>query len=383
MARLVVLGGGVAGHTAATFARKWLGNEHEVVVVTPNAKWNWIPSNIWVGVGQMSKDEVTFDLDPVYRKAGITYKQAKAMSIHPEGKEGNDKSYVTMEHTSKSQAGQTEELEFDYLINATGPKLNFGATPGLGVGTELGAHTVSVCTADHAVHASHELQKCIDKMKKGEKQKFLVGTGHGMCTCQGAAFEYIFNIEHELKKAGVRDMAEIKWISNESFLGDFGMGGLHMKVGGYVVSSKLFAESLFAERDVEWLIGAHVSKVEAGKINYELLDGSTGEESFDFSMLIPPFAGVGLKAYDKAGEDITATIFAPNGFMKVDAKYDAGAYENWKASDWPKHYQNPTYKNLFAAGIAFAPPHIISKPMSSPNGTPINPTPPRDRKSVV
>lgn len=25
MARLVVMGGGVAGHTAATFAKKWLG----------------------------------------------------------------------------------------------------------------------------------------------------------------------------------------------------------------------------------------------------------------------------------------------------------------------------------------------------------------------
>ena len=377
MARLVVLGGGVAGHTAATFARKWLGSEHEVVVVTPNAKWNWIPSNIWVGVGQMTKEEVTFDLDPVYGKAGITFKQAKAVSINPEGNVDSDKSYVTIEHTSKLHQGESEDLEFDYLINATGPKLNFGATPGLGVGSELGSHTVSVCTADHAVHASHELQKCIDKMKKGERQKFLIGTGHGMCTCQGAAFEYIFNIEHELNKAGVRDMADIKWISNESFLGDFGMGGLHMKVGGYVVSSKLFAESLFAERDVDWLIGAHVSKVESGKIDYELLDGSTGEETFDFSMLIPPFAGVGLKAYNKAGEDITTTIFAPNGFMKVDANYAAGAYENWKASDWPKHYQNPTYKNLFAAGIAFAPPHIISKPMSSPNGTPINPTPPR------
>jgi sulfide:quinone oxidoreductase len=179
------------------------------------------------------------------------------------------------------------------------------------------------------------------------------------------------------KKAGVRDMADIKWISNESFLGDFGMGGLHMKVGGYAVSSKLFAESLFAERNVDWLIGAHVNKVEAGKAHYELLDGSMGVEEFDFSMLIPPFAGVGLKAFNKAGEDITATLFAPNGFMKVDANYAAGAYENWKASDWPRTYQTPSYKNIFAAGIAFAPPHLISKPMSSPNGTPINPTPPR------
>jgi len=377
MARLVVLGGGVSGHTAATFAAKWLGSAHEVVVVTPNSKWNWIPSNIWVGVGQMTKEEVTFDLAPVYAKAGITYKQAKAVSLNPEGNESSDKSFVTIEYTGQDKAGTTENIEYDYVINATGPKLNFGATEGLGIGSELGEHTVSVCTADHAEHASHELEKCIEAMKAGTRKKFLVGTGHGMCTCQGAAFEYIFNIEHELNKAGVRDMADIKWISNESFLGDFGMGGLHMKVGGYVVSSKLFAESLFAERNVDWMIGAHVSKVEAGSIDYELLDGTTGKESFDFSMLIPPFAGVGLKAFAKDGEDITSTVFAPNGFMKVDANYGAGAYENWKASDWPRTYQNPTYSNMFACGIAFAPPHIISKPMSSPNGTPINPTPPR------
>ncbi|MBA1433244.1 MAG: FAD-dependent oxidoreductase [Epsilonproteobacteria bacterium] len=377
MARLVVLGGGVAGHTTATFAAKWLGSQHEVVVVTPNAKWNWIPSNIWVGVGQMTKEDVTFDLAPVYAKAGITYHQAKAVSINPEGGESSDKPFVTIEYTSADKAGQSETIEYDYLVNATGPKLNFGATPGLGEGSQLGEHTVSVCTANHAVHASEKLAEAIEKMKGGTRQKFLIGTGHGMCTCQGAAFEYIFNIEHELRKAGVRDMADMKWISNESFLGDFGMGGLHMKVGGYVVSSKLFTESLFAERDVEWLIGAHTSKVEEGKVHYELLDGSTGEEEFDFAMLIPPFAGVGLKAYNKAGDDITDTVFAPNGFMKVDADYTPKPYSEWKASDWPRTYQNPTYKNMFAAGIAFAPPHIISKPMSSPNGTPINPTPPR------
>ena len=377
MARIVVLGGGVAGHTAATFAAKWLGSSHEVVVVTPNSKWNWIPSNIWVGVGQMTREDVTFELAPVYKKGGITYKQAKAVSIHPEGSDKHDKSFVTIEYTGQNKVGEVEELEFDYLINATGPKLNFGATPGLGEGSQIGEYTVSVCTADHAVHASQELEKVFEKAKKGEKQKILIGTGHGMCTCQGAAFEYIFNIEHEARKAGVRDNLEFKWISNEAFLGDFGMGGLHMKVGGYVVSSNLFAESLYVERGVDWIIGAHVNKVEEGKVHYELLDGTFGEEEFDFAMLIPPFAGVGLKAYAKDGSDITDKIFAPNGFMKVDADYTPKPYEEWKASDWPRTYQNPDYKNLFAAGIAFAPPHIISKPAKSPNGTVINPTPPR------
>lgn len=378
MAQLVIMGGGVSGHTAATFAKKWLGDEHEVIMVTPNSQWNWIPSNIWVGVGQMTKKDVVFPLAPVYEKAGIVYKQALATEVHPNGKKGSDKPYIMIQSTKEGEVGQSEELEYDYLINATGPKLNFDATPGLGNGEgKMGTHTVSVCTAEHAVHANIELQQVFEKAKKGERQKILVGTGHGTCTCQGAAFEYIFNIEHEANKAGVRDMLDIKWISNEAFLGDFGMGGLHMKVGGYTVSSKLFAESLYAERNVEWVIGAHTSRVEEGKIEYELLDGTKHEETFDFAMLIPPFSGVGLKAYDKENSDITDVLFAPNGFMKVDAKYDAGAYENWKASDWPRTYQNPTFDNIFACGIAFAPPHLISKPMSSPNGTPINPTPPR------
>jgi len=379
MARVVIMGGGVSGHTAASFLGKWLkGSEHEVVVVTPNSKWNWIPSNIWVGVGEMTKEDVTFDLAPVYEKGNIDYRQAKAISVHPEGKEGSETPYITIEYTGQGKAGESEELTYDFLINATGPKLNFDATPGLGNGKgQMGDNTVSVCTADHAIHAAHELKACIERMKNGEELKFLIGTGHGMCTCQGAAFEYIFNIEHMLKEEGVRDKAELIWISNESFLGDFGMGGIHVGMGGYAASSKIFAESLYAERDIEWIIGAHVNKVEKGKVQYELLDGSKGEQEFDFAMLIPPFAGVGLKAYGKDGSDITDTVFAPNGFMKVDADYTPKPYEEWKASDWPRTLQNPTYKNMFAIGIAFAPPHTISKPMSSPNGTPITPTPPR------
>jgi sulfide:quinone oxidoreductase len=326
----------------------------------------------------MKQEDVVFPLAPVYEKAGIDYRQAKAVSIHPEVKEESDTPYITIEYTGQGKEGQTEELSYDYLINATGPKLNFDATPGLGDGNgHLGEHTVSVCTADHAVHANNELQGVIEKMKKGEKQVILIGMGHGMCTCQGAAFEYIFNIEHELRSAGIRDKAEIIFITNESFLGDFGMGGMHIKMGGYLASSKIFAESLYAERDIEWILGAHVTKVEEGKVTYKTLDGETDEQEFDFAMLIPPFAGVGFKAYDKAGEEITDKLFAPNGFMKVDADYTPKPYEEWKASDWPRTLQNPDYKNIFAAGIAFAPPHTISKPMQAPDGTPITPTPPR------
>jgi len=374
MSRIIILGAGIAGHTAARYLDKWIGKKHKIIVVSPNARWNWIPSNIWVGVGQMGEEEVSFDLADVYKKTRVDFRQAKALAIHPEGNADSEAPFVSVEYTLADKAGEQENIEYDYLINATGPKLNFAATEGLG--PDYG-HTVSVCTAGHALEANEKLQTIIDEMRAGKQCNIVIGTGHGMCTCQGAAFEYIYNVDHVIRQAGVRDKARIIWISNEYELGDFGMGGVHIKRGGYVTNGKTFAESLMVERDIEWITRAHVSKVEAGKIHYEIMDGTTHELDFDFSMLIPPFAGVGLNAFDKAGEDISSQIFAPNGFMKVDADYTPRPYLEWSAKDWPRTYQNPSYKNMFAVGIAFAPPHLISKPMQSANGTPINPTPPR------
>ncbi|MGE0042138.1 MAG: NAD(P)/FAD-dependent oxidoreductase [Vicinamibacterales bacterium] len=373
MARVVVLGAGVSGHTAAAFLRKWLPRTDEVAVVSPQPHYNWIPSNIWVGVGLMSPRQVTFPLAPVYERAGIAFHQARAVRLHPEGDAGDPAPYVVTESTRPGHEGEVGTLKYDFLINATGPKLNFGATPGLGPS----GHSLSVCTEAHAADTAAALGRAVDRMQAGERQRFLVGTGHGACTCQGAAFEYIVNLEFELRARGVRHLADIAWISNEYELGDFGMGGLHLKRGGYVTPSKIFAESLFAERGLTWTTRAHVRGVEPGVCHYETLDGEAGEAPFDFAMLLPPFSGVGLTAVDRGGADITPEVFAPNGFMRVDADYTARPFAEWSARDWPRTYQSPRYGSLFACGIAFAPPHAISEPRKTPGGAPIAPAPPR------
>ena len=373
MSRLLILGAGIAGHTAAMHARRRLPADHEVVVVSPNSQWNWIPSNIWVGTGYMKPEQVTFPLAPVYRKLGIPFHQAKAISLHPEGTETQRRPFVTIEYTSPEQRGQVVQLDYDYLINATGPRLNFNATKGLGPE----ANSLSVCTYGHAAQTADAFKASIERMKRGEEQTLLVGTGHGTCTCQGAAFEYLFNVEFELRRQGVRDKARLVWISNEAELGDFGMGGMFVRRGGYVTHSRVFAESLYTERGVEWITGAHVKEVGAGETTYENLDGEERSIKHDFAMLLPPFTGVGLKAFDAKSQEITTDLFLPNQFMIVDGDYRKKAYEEWSPADWPETYQSPKYPNIFAVGIAFAPPHPISKPMASPNGTPIFPTPPR------
>ena len=373
MARVLILGAGISGHTAALIARRKLSKKHEVVVISPNSNYQWVPSNIWVGVGLMKAKQVIFPLAPVYKKKNIVFKQAKALSIFPEGNESSKSPFVTIQHVAGDRKGQQEDISYDYLINATGPKLNFAATEGLGPE----AHSHSVCSYDHATHSWEKLQESFSKMEKGEKQRILIGTGHPTATCQGAAFEYALNVSSEINRRKLNRFADIIWISNEYELGDFGMGGVYIKQGGYITPTNIFSESIFKEYGIRWIIKAGVHKVEQGKVHYETLSGEMKSEEFDFAMLIPPFSGTELKAYNQKGLDITDKLFMPNGFMKVDADYTPKPYEEWKASDWPKEYVSPEYENIFAPGIAFAPPHPISKPMKSPNGTMITPAPPR------
>jgi sulfide:quinone oxidoreductase len=148
-----------------------------------------------------------------------------------------------------------------------------------------------------------------------------------------------------------------------------------MSYGSITMKSSEMVEMIFEDRNIKWILGAGVNKIEDGLAHYENLDGDLKTEAYDFAMLIPSFSGHGFKAFDKNNLDITDKLF--KGFMIVDADYTPKPYEEWTVQDWPETYQNPTYKNIFAPGIAFAPPHTISKPRKSKNGTEIFPSPPR------
>ena len=372
MAKIVVLGAGISGHVAASHLRRKLPKTDEVVVVSPNGNYQWIPSNIWVGIGRMKSKQILFPLAPLYKKKGIKFEQAKVESFFPEGDQETNMPYVNASYVVGENKGENVKVTYDYLINATGPKLNFEATEGLEPGKNK---TYSVCTYSHAEHAWKALEDLIKKMKNGQRVKILIGTGHAKSTCQGAAFEYILNVEQELRRHKVRQMADITWISNEYELGDFGMDGMLMSYGRKTMKSQEMVQMIFEDRGIAWILGAGVNKIENGIAHYENLDGDTKSESFDFAMLIPAFSGHGFKAYDKTNQDITDKLF--KGFMIVDADYSTKPYEEWTVQDWPETYQNPSFQNIFAPGIAFAPPHSISKPRKNKNGTEIYPAPPR------
>lgn len=84
--------------------------------MAPNSYYQWIPSNIWVGVGRMTVDQVRFKLAPRYKKVGIEFHQALAVSIHPEGDADHEKAFIKAIYTlPEKQGGQEFVLEYDFF----------------------------------------------------------------------------------------------------------------------------------------------------------------------------------------------------------------------------------------------------------------------------
>jgi sulfide:quinone oxidoreductase len=367
MARVVILGAGFAGHTAALYLGQRIGREHQVTVVNRHDFFGFVPSWVWVGIGHMAPEKTTFKLKPVYDRMHVNLVVGKATEVHPDP----DEQYVLV----AAAEGALIRIDYDYLLIATGPKLDWEATPGLD--PDMG-HTVSICTLPHAVEARGRYFQMVERMKRGDNVRFVIGTGHGQATCQGAAFEYLTNVHKDLLRRGLRKKASLTWLSNEPVPGDFGMDGIQMQRGFGLYTSETFVRTIFDDAEITGELQRAVRRVDERAIYWEDYEGTEGETAYDFAMLIPQFRGVPLRYVGENGEDLAEKLTNQSGLVLVDGIYGLPYDRLIRTPDaWPAIYQNPTYPNVFAAGIAFAPPGPISEPHVNPKGTNMTAAPPR------
>ena len=156
----------------------------------------------------------------------------------------------------------------------------------------------------------------------------VVGATQG-ASCMGAAYEYLFNMDKELRKRKVRNKVKLYWITPEPYLGNFGIDGMPGGEGMLKMFMKLY--------NIEWIVDASIDRIETDKII--LKDGR--ELPYKMSMLMPPFEGAQVMKDSPALVD-------NKGFVETDGTY-----------------QHHIYKNVFAAGLA-----VQVKPPFEINGTP-------------
>jgi sulfide:quinone oxidoreductase len=318
MAHIVVMGAGVGGMPTAYELKDKVGNKHQVTVVNSVDYFQFVPSNPWLAVGWRTREKITFPIRPYLEKKGINFIAQPVTKIDAEN--------------NALQLADGQNLTYDYLVIATGPKLSFEEVPGSGPD---GGFTHSICSVDHAEKTWGAYQEFIK-----DPGPVIIGAMPG-ASCFGPAYEFTFIMNTDLRKRKIRNKVPITYITSEPYIGHLGLGG--------VGDSKGMLESEYRNNDVKWITNAKVTKVEEGKmfVTEHDMSGTVIKEHelpFKFSMMLPAFKGVDPVAAVEG-------LCNPRGFIFID-----------------EHQRSKKYKNIFSAGVCVAIPPVEVTPV--PTGAP-------------
>lgn len=295
--RVVVVGASFAGLTAAVELKKKLGAAHDVVVVAKSEQFVFMPSLIWVPFGLRRREDITFDVRPVFEKFGVELHREEVRELDLEGR------------AVRTDAGAHG---YDYLVLATGPRLNYEAVPGLGPQ----GPAQSIFSLDDAERAAEAFERFC-----AAPGPVVIGAVQG-ASCFGAAYEFLFNFAHQLRKRGLEKKAPLTYVTAEPFLAHFGIGGF----GNGTKMTEYFFEKL----GITAVTDASVRAVREGSL--ELDDGRA--LPFAYAMLAPAFQGVGAV---RARRDITT----PAGFVRVRDTYQTERFDEVYAAGVAVHMEPP------------------------------------------
>mgnify|MGYP000275975342 CR=1 FL=1 len=211
MAHIVVLGAGTGGMPCAYELREHLGNDHQVTMVNEREYFQFVPSNPWLAVGWRERGDITFDIRARLERKGIKFIAKRCDKIDAKA------------NTLVLSDG--EEVNYDYLVIATGPRLAFEEVEGAG---PHGGHTHSVCTINHAEKAYEDYKQLLD-----EPGPIVVGA-MPFASCFGPAYEFAFIMDTDLCKRKLRDKVPMVFVTSEPYIGHLGLGGV-----GYYLTQRL------------------------------------------------------------------------------------------------------------------------------------------------
>ena len=317
MANIVVLGAGIGGMPAAYELREALDKTHAITLVNASEFFQFVPSNPWLAVGWRTRAAITLPIEPYLKRRGINFIAGWVEKID------------ALNNRLLIKGGQ--EINYDFLLIATGPRLAFEEVAGSGPG----GHTQSVCTVDHAEKSYADFQKLV-----ANPGPVIVGAVQ-FASCFGPAYEYAAILDTVLRRKKVRDRVPMTFVTSEPYVGHLGLGG--------VGDSQGLLEHELRNRHIKWITNAKVMKVEAGKMFVDKLNAKgevdkQHELPFKHAMLLPGFKGV---------EPVAAVegLCNPRGFVIVD-----------------EHQRSPKYPNIYSAGVCIAIPPVEATPV--PTGAP-------------
>ena len=253
--RVVVLGGNFGGLTAALAVRHELHGDVDVTVVSASDRFLFNPSLIWLPFGKRAAGDITFPLAPTFDAHGVEFVHAEATS-----------STWRARRSRRRRGG----YDYDYLVIATGYRNNFDgvARPRARMATPTRSpRWKRPCTPGEG------WRRFLD-----DPGDIVIGAAPG-AGCFGAAYEYLFNVSHQLRKAGLKKQVNLTYV-----IGGAVPGALrHRRAAPRRVAARHVLEEGAHHR------GARHRHRLRRRGPVVLADGAKHE--FAYAMIVPPFVG--------------------------------------------------------------------------------------------
>jgi NADH dehydrogenase FAD-containing subunit len=290
---VVVLGGNFAGLTAALGVHHELRGDVDVTVISASDKFLFTPSLIWLPFGKRSVDDITFPLAPTFEEHGINFIHESATSI---------------DLLANTVSTERTHYHYDYLVVATGYQNDFEVIDGLGPD----GNAYGITTVEGAIKAGEGWRKLL-----AEPGDVVIGATQG-AGCFGAAYEYLFNMSYQLRKAGIKKQVKLTYVTAEPFVGHFGIGGLP--------HGEALLGMFLKKEHIDVVTNASMHHVDEGR----LVLNDDRKIDFSYAMIIPPFVG----------QDVIKQCIGIS---------DEKGYVNVRNT-----YQTLLHDNVYAVGVAAA-----------------------------
>ncbi len=297
--RIVIVGGSFGGLTAAYELRRRLAPERaEIALLAKDDQFHFVPSFPWVATGRRRLEQISFPLASPLASRQVQFAHETVTRI---------------DTAAKVVATDTNARPYDFLVVATGHRSANEAVPGLGPFDGPAHSPMSARETD-------ELAQAIQRLL-AEPGPVVLGAAPG-ASCIGPVYELAFELDHLLRRRGLRHKVPMTLLTPEPFLGHMGMGG-----AGTI---RQLLEAVLEEREITYRTSAAITRITEETV--ETADAAPTPSVC--SIVVPPLAGVEAVAASEG-------LANPKGFVPVD-----------------DHYRHTTAEGVYAVGVAVALPPV-------------------------
>lgn len=280
--RVVIAGGGIAGVPLAYAVKEKLRGRAEVTVVSDHPDFHFVPANPWIALGLRTGSDVTFALEPLLAARKIALRVDALEQIDLE--------------RSRIALADGAELEFDFLVIATGIRPDWTRVPG----AEGNSSVHSVIRPREAAAACTAYERFLAR-----PGPVVIASSPHVPTI-GPMYEYAFLLDADLRRRALRQRVPITLVTPEPYPGHVGLDK--------PVAREELTRAL-ATQGIEWIGNAALERCDGDRLHFTVHEASTGPEphsaEFAYAVIWPPFRGVEAVAH-------CASICDGDGLVIVD-----------------------------------------------------------------